>query len=95
MRLLNSSVSVRPYQLELKETSLQEVLRNVTLLFEEEASSQNIRLQAEINSNLPLIKMDAPRLTQAFINIMKNGMQAMERGGSFESNQLPAGIAWR
>ncbi len=71
----------RPYQLELKEGSLQEVLRNVALLFEEEASSQNIGLQAEISSNLPLVKMDAPRLTQAFINIMKNGMQAMERGG--------------
>jgi signal transduction histidine kinase len=27
------------------------------------------------------MRMDSEKLTQAFINIMKNGMQAMEKGG--------------
>ncbi len=44
--------------------------------------SERITLQAEIPSDLPLIKMDPERLTQAFINIMKNGMQAMGQGGT-------------
>jgi signal transduction histidine kinase len=48
---------------------------------QEEASSQGIRIQAETDSDLPLIKMDHEKLTQAFLNIMKNGMQAMEQGG--------------
>jgi signal transduction histidine kinase len=52
----------------------------VTLL-QEEASSQGIQIQAEKISDLPLIKMDDEKLTQAFMNIMKNGMQAMEQGG--------------
>jgi signal transduction histidine kinase len=34
-----------------------------------------------MDSDLPLIKMDSERLTQAFINIMKNGMEAMGKGG--------------
>jgi signal transduction histidine kinase len=71
----------RPFQLELKLSSLEELLKNLITLFQEEASSQGITLQLEITSKLPLIKMDEERLTQAFINIMKNGMQAMEKGG--------------
>ena len=72
----------RPFQLNLRESSLQDLLKNLVTFFQEEASSLGITLQAEIPSVLPLIKMDPERLTQAFINIMKNGMQAMGQGGN-------------
>jgi signal transduction histidine kinase len=38
--------------------------------------------------------MDPERLTQAFINIMKNGMQAMGRGGTLriETKSLKEGV---
>lgn len=71
----------RPFELNLKLSSLQDLLKNLVTLLQEEASSQGIQIQAETNSDLPLIKMDNEKLTQAFLNIMKNGMQAMERGG--------------
>jgi len=71
----------RPFHLEQKQSSLDGLLKNLITLFQEEASSQGITLQAQIDSSLPLIKMDEERLTQAFINIMKNGIQAMEQGG--------------
>ena len=71
----------RPFQLHLKGASLKDLLQNLMTLFREEASSQGIKLEAEIDSGLPLIRMDEEKLTQAFINIMKNGMQAMEQGG--------------
>jgi signal transduction histidine kinase len=71
----------RPFQLNLKISSLQELLEHLITLFQEEASSQGINLQTEIDSGLPFIKMDSERLTQAFINIMKNGIEAMEQGG--------------
>ena len=71
----------RPFHLEQKQSSLDGLLKNLITLFQEEASSQGITLQAHIDSSLPLIKMDVERLTQAFINIMKNGIQAMEQGG--------------
>jgi len=72
----------RPFQLNLRPSSLQDLLKNLMTLFEEEASSQGITLHPEIPSDLPLIKMDPEKLTQALINIMKNGMQAMGQGGS-------------
>ena len=72
----------RPFQLDLRISSLEELLKNLITLFQEETSSQGIHLQAEIHPDLPLIKMDPERLTQAFINIMKNGMEAMQQGGT-------------
>jgi signal transduction histidine kinase len=72
----------RPFQLDLKISSLQEILKNLLTLFQEEASSRGIHLQKEIDPHLPMVKIDPERLTQAFINIMKNGIEAMGQGGS-------------
>jgi signal transduction histidine kinase len=80
----------RPFQLNLKVSSLKDLLRNLITLFQEEASSQGISLRAEMEDELPLIKMDSERLTQALINIMKNGMQAMEQGGVLRIETHPS-----
>jgi signal transduction histidine kinase len=84
----------RPFQLNLMESLLQDLLKNLVILFQEEASSLGISLQTEIPSALPPIKMDPERLTQAFINIMKNGMQAMRKGGilHIEAKSLKEGL---
>jgi signal transduction histidine kinase len=72
----------RPFQLDLRLSSLEDLLKNLITLFHEEASSQKIQIQAEIDSTLPPIPIDPERLTQALINIMKNAIQAMTTGGS-------------
>lgn len=84
----------RPFQLNLRKSSLQDLLKNLIILFQEEASSEGITLQVEIPPDLPFVPMDPERLTQAFINIMKNGMQAMGRGGilHIESKSLRGGV---
>lgn len=79
----------RPFQLNLRESSLQDLMKNLVTLFQEEASSLGITLQAKIPADLPLIKMDPERLTQAFINIMKNGMEAMDQGGILHIKTKP------
>jgi signal transduction histidine kinase len=71
----------RPFQLNVRVSSLHDVLKNLITLFQEEASAQGITLQTEWKDDLSPIKMDSEKLTQALINIMKNGMQAMEKGG--------------
>ncbi len=84
----------RPFQLNLKESSLQDLLKHLVTFFQEEASSLGITLQAEIPAELPLITMDPEKLTQAFINIMKNGMEAMGQGGTLriEAKSLKQGV---
>jgi len=79
----------RPFQLNLKESSLQSLLNHLVPLFREEASSLGITLEAEIPPDLPLIKMDPEKLTQALINIMRNGMQAMGQGGILRVDTKP------
>ncbi len=71
----------RPFQLNLSNASLLDLLKNLVTLFREEASAQNITFETHWKEDLPLIKIDSEKLTQALINIMKNGMQAMEKGG--------------
>jgi signal transduction histidine kinase len=84
----------RPFQLNLRKSSLQDLLKHLITLFQEEATSGGITLQAEIPSDTPSIQMDPERLTQSFINIMKNGMQAMGQGGTLriESRSLREGV---
>jgi signal transduction histidine kinase len=84
----------RPFQLNLRKSSLQDLLKHLITLFQEEATSGGITLQAEIPTDTPSIQMDPERLTQAFINIMKNGMQAMGQGGTLriESRSLREGV---
>ena len=71
----------RPFQLRLKESSLGDLLNSLVMLFQEEASSLGIKIETDIDPDLPSLQMDEEKLTQALINIMKNGMQAMEQGG--------------
>jgi signal transduction histidine kinase len=71
----------RPFQLNLRVSSLRDLLKNLITLFQEEAFAQGITLQTEWKDDLSPMSMDSEKLTQAFINIMKNGMQAMEKGG--------------
>jgi signal transduction histidine kinase len=72
----------RPFDLKRKEGSPAELLKHLVTLFQEEANAQGITLSLEIGSDLHSLWMDDEKLTQAFINIMKNGMQAMENGGT-------------
>jgi signal transduction histidine kinase len=72
----------RPFDLKIKEGSLETILKHLVILFQEEASSHGIALRLVEGVKLPSIRMDEEKLTQALINIMKNGMQAMENGGT-------------
>jgi len=72
----------RPFQLHLATSSLQDLLKNLVLLLQEEASSRGIRLHLEMTPELPSIKMDEEKLMQALLNLVKNGLQAIENGGT-------------
>lgn len=73
----------RPFQLNRKEIGLNSLLENLVNLFKEEASSHQVHLQLEA-TELPSLPIDEEKLTQALINIMKNGIEAMENGGTLK-----------
>ena len=70
----------RPSKPELKAVNVNEILEDVISLFENECRKHNIRITIKL-AKLPEITGDPGQLSQAFINIILNAIQAMEGGG--------------
>ncbi len=74
----------RPYKLTLTPISLAEILDNISVLFGEEFKARSIVMHNEVDPKLPSLGMDKGKITQALINIVTNGVHAMESGGNLK-----------
>lgn len=72
----------RPPQLALEAINIHEVLEHVVLLEGQTDDARNITVKKNFDPSLPPIRGDRARLTQVFLNLVKNAFQAMERGGA-------------
>jgi PAS domain S-box-containing protein len=70
-----------PNQLVLEEVKLEPVLQHLVTLIRGEAHEKGIDIETEIPPGLPLILSDENQITQVFLNIMINALQAMASGG--------------
>jgi signal transduction histidine kinase len=72
----------RPVKPELTRINVNSILEEIMMLFESECKKNNIRVTTKF-AELPEIIGDAQQLSQAFINIILNAIQAMEetKGG--------------
>jgi signal transduction histidine kinase len=84
----------KPYKLDLAPSSPVEILENISVLFAEEARAQSIEIRKEIDPMLPPLMMDKGRITQALINIVTNGIHAMEGGGDLTLKAKMDGRDW-
>lgn len=68
------------------------ILLDLMQLFAGEAREKGIQLRSIIASNLPAISMDGERIKEAFLNLIRNAMDAMKEGGSLgvEAHPLDA-----
>ncbi|MFA6430885.1 MAG: ATP-binding protein [Candidatus Margulisiibacteriota bacterium] len=84
----------QPRKIEVEDTDLIKILDEVLRLIESQCAKSNIVVIKEYQ-NVPKIKADSEKLTQAFLNVLLNAVQAMERGGVIKlgvrSEDLPAG----
>ena len=67
--------------LELKPGSLNGQVEHVLDFFETQASKQGIEIIRHLDATLPSINLDPQTLQAAFINLVKNAMEAMPNGG--------------
>jgi signal transduction histidine kinase len=72
----------RPVELNLRETDLNELVREVVSLAETEAVSRNIRVVFDPNGATPRVRVDRDLIKQALLNVVLNGCQAMPHGGT-------------
>ena len=61
--------------------SLNEILEEAVELLRLELKKGKIRLRLTLDKSMPQFLLDRDRLHQVFINLIKNGMQAMPKGG--------------
>lgn len=58
------------------------LLREVVDLMKPEIDGKEIRLRFEIDPSLPHVRGDTAQLTQVFLNVIKNAIEAMSPGGA-------------
>ena len=72
----------RPTELNLEALNIHEILEDVLLLEGQSEAAQKCRLKKNFDPSLPPIRGDRSRLTQVFLNLVKNAFQSMEQPGS-------------
>lgn len=70
----------RPMKPELTKVDVNSLLEEVLLLFESECKKHDVSVTKKL-AELPEISGDAGQLSQAFVNIIKNAIEAMDKGG--------------
>ena len=74
--------AIRPQKLELNELDLLELVEDVLRVQEAELSNRKLEVKVEVNDDLPIILGDRDQIKQAFFNLIKNAMEAMQPSGS-------------
>jgi two-component system OmpR family sensor kinase/two-component system sensor histidine kinase BaeS len=69
-------------QLNLHETDLSRLIASTCDTFSPVAEEQGVTLTANVPSDLPLIRVDAARLTQVVHNLLNNGLRHTPAGGT-------------
>ncbi len=71
----------RPRQLDLQPHNINDIVEHALLLAEADVKAAGVEVKRELAPDLPLIVVDRRRLLQALLNTMRNGAQAMPKGG--------------
>lgn len=71
----------RPSKLNLKLSDLNELLKHSARLIQQEATAKNIQIHLNLTPDAVEAEVDPDRLTQCFLNLYLNALQAMKNGG--------------
>ncbi len=71
----------RPLSLKFEQVHLAQAIHHILKLLEYEADEKKVRFEVDIPQDLPLVHGDETELSQVFLNIIINAIQAMPRGG--------------
>ncbi|MFT4111834.1 two-component system sensor histidine kinase NtrB [Silvibacterium sp.] len=72
----------RPVELQLKDQDLRQIVASVLTLAAAELKTRNILLVSDLPARPVMVKIDSDLFKQALLNVVINGAQAMNRGGT-------------
>lgn len=76
--------AVRPMDVELIESDINVVINELIEFTQYELEESNITVKLNLNNNIPRLYLDSKFIKQAFLNIIKNAIGAMENGGELQ-----------
>lgn len=71
--------------------NVNDLLEEAQLIIQPKLKEKEISIVADLDKNISSLNGDKGRLLQIFINIMQNGIEAMQRGGQLEIKSLDKG----
>ncbi len=71
----------RPLFLEFSYCQIQPFIENALKTLQERLQSKNIRVEMDVDTNLPLLPLDGAQIERALINLIDNAIDAMQPGG--------------
>lgn len=74
--------AIRPAPPQFKEVSLNDVVRETVELLEPELHDRGLNVQTRLARQLALARIDPTQIQQVLVNLIRNAMQAMTRGGA-------------
>jgi two-component system, sporulation sensor kinase E len=74
--------AIRPTPPQLKPASLNEVVDKTLELLRPELDNRGLTVKTKLQSRLPLAPLDVTQMQQVLVNLVKNAMQAMTKGGT-------------
>jgi len=74
--------AIRPAPLQIKLTSLNDLVQKTVQLLRPELDNRGLTVKAKLARQLPASPIDPTQTQQALVNLVKNAMQAMTRGGT-------------
>ncbi|MBV9126606.1 MAG: PAS domain-containing protein [Verrucomicrobia bacterium] len=73
--------AIRPASLQTQIEDVNAVVRESVAFLQAEIEDRDILVETELAENLPPLEIDRDQLKQAFYNVIKNAVQAMQSGG--------------
>jgi PAS domain S-box-containing protein len=74
-------IYARPATPKIEFSDMRKILENALAMAERALTDHRIQIQMSFEENIPLVSVDAAMLEQAFLNIYRNAIEAMDDGG--------------
>jgi two-component system, sporulation sensor kinase E len=86
--------AIRPTPPQFKPAALNEVVQKTLTLLQPELENRSLHVKTRLARQLPITPIDATQIQQVLVNLIKNAMQAMTKGGTLtlQTGEGPDGV---